>query len=284
MYIALTSRRRDGRNWDGGYKHGEVKFSAPLQCSLGEPTTVDDALLAALDRGNTEHCEATRRLRSALPFVSLANTDDDLMTEPAEAILMGSAFEQLLGGDASAYKLGRKFGVLFQSCGSVTVEDAKNARSGIEIDVSTPERAAAQPQWWVHRKWIEELYDVRSKSVHEGTVGSRSWGWAPSEHLLMAAWVFPLAVKLLLQRDGHYTFSDQDQDRALAVDKLLAVADWGERTNGGTDPQKWQDIVRSDDAQQFARELRVVARGVRGETVGRQFPGSSFWRPGRGNA
>jgi len=35
--IALTSRRRDGRSCDGGYKHGQVKFSAPLQCSLREP-------------------------------------------------------------------------------------------------------------------------------------------------------------------------------------------------------------------------------------------------------
>lgn len=187
MYIALMSRRRDGRNWDGGYKHGEVKFSVPLQCLLGEPATIDDALLSALDRGNTENCETTRRLRYALPFVILANTDDEQMTESAEAILMGSAFEQLFGGDASAYKLGQKFGILFQSYGSVTVEGAKNTRSGIEIDVSTPERTAAQMKWWVHRKWIEELYNVRSKSVHEGTIGSRSWGWAPSEHLLMAA-------------------------------------------------------------------------------------------------
>ena len=50
--IALTSRRRDGRSIDGGYKHGQVKFSAPLQCSLGKTVKVDDVLLKALDRGN----------------------------------------------------------------------------------------------------------------------------------------------------------------------------------------------------------------------------------------
>src|SRR5262249_27824155 len=144
-HITLMSRRRDGHNWVGGYRHGEVKFNAPLEWSVSEPTTVDDAFLTALDCGNAENFETTQRLRSSFPFVSLANTDDELMTELAEAVLMGSAFEQLLGGDTSAYKLGRKFGVLFQSYGSVTVEDAKNARSGIEIDVSTPERAAAQP-------------------------------------------------------------------------------------------------------------------------------------------
>ena len=250
--ITLTSKRRDGRNTVGGYKHGEVKFTAPLQYVFSQPATVDDTLLAALDRGNAEHCETTRRLRSALPFVSLANTDDELMTETAEAILMGSAFEQLLGGDGSAYKLGRKFDVLFRSCGRVTVEDAKQARSGIEIDKGAPERAAAQPTWWVHRKWMEELYDVRSKSVHEGTVDSRSWGWAPSEHLLMAAWVFPLAVKLLLERDGYYNCSDHDKIRCLAVDKLLAETNWWEKTDGGLGSHKWQDIVSST-----AREYNV---------------------------
>ena len=80
----------------------------------------------------------------------------------------------------------------------------------------------------------------------------------------MAAWVFPLAVKLLLQRDGHYTFSDQDQDRALAVDKLLAVADWGERTNGGTDPQKWQDIVLSTARENTIERIK--------EQVLKQYP------------
>ena len=254
--IALMSRRRDGRKGEYGYKHGEVKFSAPLQCSLGEPTTVDDALLAALDCGNAEDCETTRRLRSALPFVSLANTDDELMAELAEAILMGSAFEQLLGGDASAYKLGQKFDDLFKSYGSVTVEDAKKARSHIKIDVSATERAAAQPKWWVHRKWIEELYGVRNKSVHKGTVGSQSWGWALSEHLLMAAWVFPLAVKLLLQRDGYYTFSDRDKVRCLVVDKLLATTGWSEKMDGGADLHKWQEVVSSTAREHNVKRIK----------------------------
>jgi hypothetical protein len=69
-YIALTSRRRDGRNWDGGYKHGEVKFSVPLPCLLREPAAVDEAFLNALDHGNAVSCETIGRLRYALPFVN----------------------------------------------------------------------------------------------------------------------------------------------------------------------------------------------------------------------
>ena len=69
---------------------------------------------------------------------------------------------------------GRKFGTLFRQYGSVTVAHAMRARPTIEVDETDAQRAAAQPTWWVHRKWMEELYDVRSKSVHRGNVA----GWA----------------------------------------------------------------------------------------------------------
>lgn len=61
----------------------------------------------------------------------------------------------------------------------------------------------------------------------------------------MAAWVFPLVAKLLLQRDGYYTLSDGDNCHCLAVDKLLAAAQWGEEIEGGTGPRRWHDIVSS---------------------------------------
>lgn len=243
VYIALVSRRRDGRTMDGGYRHGEVTFPMPLQCSVREPAAVDESFLAALDAAHAAGSETIQRLKFALPFVSLANTDDDSMEEAAEAILMGSAFEQLLKGDASAYKLARKFGVLFEACGTVTVEDARKVRPGIQIDGSTAERAAAQPKWFVHRKWMEELYDVRSKVVHRGTPAGPSWGWTLSEHLVMAAWTFPLAVKLLLAREGHYALTHEDRARCLSVDKLLGAVDWSRPTEEGTGPPVWAKIV-----------------------------------------
>lgn len=127
-FIAVSARRRDGSTTDGGYEHGEFKFSLPLQISIREPASVDAKLLAALDAGQAAGSTLLERLRTALPFIELANTDDEFMTEHAEAILMGSAFEQLLAGDASAYKLGKKFGELFGQFGSVTVDDALKAR------------------------------------------------------------------------------------------------------------------------------------------------------------
>lgn len=167
-YIAVVARRRDGSSWDGGYKHGEFKFSLPTQCSLREPADVDEALLTALDRAVTANSVTIDRLRFGLPFVSLANTDDDLMATSPEAILMGSAFEQLLSGDASAYKLGRKFGALFGRFGSVTVDEAKKARPGIEIDTSETKRAAAQRKWWSTENGWKSCTTCAARSFTKG--------------------------------------------------------------------------------------------------------------------
>jgi hypothetical protein len=107
-YITISARRREGSTTHGGYQHGEFKFSLPLQISLREPASVDGSLLAALDAAQGTGSRVIEQLRTALPFVELANTDEDFMTEHAEAILMGSAFEQVLAGDGSAYKLSKK--------------------------------------------------------------------------------------------------------------------------------------------------------------------------------
>lgn len=242
-YIAVSARRRDGSTTDGGYEHGEFKFSLPPQISIREPASVDEKFLDALDAAHAAGSTVIERLRTALPFVELANTDDEFMTEHAEAILMGSAFEQLLAGDASAYKLGKKFGELFGQFGSLTVDEARKVRPDIQIDTSTAAIAAAQPKWWVHRKWMEELYDVRSKVVHKGDHSSRSWGWQIGEHLVMAAHVFPLAVKLMLEKEGHYAPTDEDRAACLATDLLLVETQWVEDRDGRDTGHSWHEVI-----------------------------------------
>jgi hypothetical protein len=226
--VAISSRRGDGKKIGGGYQHGELKFAIPFQCSVRDAATVDEPFLAALDAISRGTSPILDRLTTSLPFVELANTDEDFMTVHNEAILMASAFEQLFNGNGEKHRLVTRFGDAMQEFGNITVADAQKVRPDIRIDTSDPARAAAQPTWWVHKKWIEELYDVRSKVVHKGTPDSRSWGWSVFEHLAMAAHVFPLAVKTLLANDGLYTLSDTDRARGLSVDKLLAAAQWAD--------------------------------------------------------
>jgi hypothetical protein len=72
---------------------------------------------------------------------------------------------------------------LFNQFGHMTVGDAMKVRPGIMIDKSNPARAAAQLKWFVHQKWIEELYEVRSKVVHKGDHKNRSRGWDIPERI-----------------------------------------------------------------------------------------------------
>jgi hypothetical protein len=130
---------------------------------------------------------------------------------------------------------------------SVTVDDARKERPDIQIDTSTPEIAAAQPKWWVHRKWVEELYDVRSKVVHKGDHSSRSWGWQIGEHLVMAAHVFPLTVKLMLEKEGHYAPTDDDRGACLATDLLLVEKQWVEDRDGRNEGRSWHFSYTAND-------------------------------------
>ena len=240
VHIAIPARRRDGETLDGGYEHGKVTFNVPVQCSIREPA-FDEDFLAGLSAAVAADSRVAGLLRTTLPFVEVANTDDDFMTEHAEAILMGSAYDQLLRGDGK-YRLGQRLAELFEAFGGVTVADAQKVRPGITIDDRKANRVAEQPKWWVHQKWIEELYDMRSKVVHKGSYGGRPWGWTILEHLVMAAYVFPLAVKLLLEREGHYALTDTDRGGCRAVDQLLALAQWVEEEAGRESQESWTGI------------------------------------------
>jgi hypothetical protein len=119
--LALKIKRRDGSTTIGGYQHGEIKFSVPLQVTSFDNLCLDREFCACLDRGISANSQVIRDLSIALSFFALANTDNEVMLPEAEIILMGSAFEQLFHTDG-AYKLCRKFGALFNPYGTVTVE------------------------------------------------------------------------------------------------------------------------------------------------------------------
>jgi hypothetical protein len=245
-FVTLSARRRDGELLIGGYKHGQVKFTVPIQAELRHPIAPDLEFLKALQAAEMTVSSTVRRLKAGLSFLSLASTDSDAMLPEAEIVLMASAFEQLLGG-YGARALSQKFGDLFNPFGAATVAQALTARSGIVVD---PNYTSAQKAWFVHRKWIEELYHLRNAFAHGTAPSARSWGWLRLEHLVIAAFAFPLAVKLCLEQEGHYTLSHQDEVRCHALDLLLAATDWREF-------QESNMTVWQTQLSQASRKIRV---------------------------
>src|SRR5262249_11708682 len=91
----------------------------------------------------------------------------------------------------------------------------------------------------------EELYEVRSKVVHKGDHKNRSWGWDLPQHLVMAAQVFPLVVKLMLEQETHYGLTDDDRAACLATDPLLMATQWVDDRDECDDDKapSWQKIL-----------------------------------------
>ena len=237
-YLAIESRRRDGSTTDGGYKHGEVKFPIPREASSPFGISIDKDFCDGLSRALSADLQIIKNILAAMSFFSLASTDSSFMRRDAETILMGSAFEQLFSTDG-AYKLCKRFGELFNSYGTVNVQRGLETRHGIQLDSRHEE---SQKQWFMHQKWIEELYDLRSCYIHGEALKNREWGWLPPEPLIMAAFVFPLVVKIMLSNEEFYTLSRREKGSCRAVDKLLAQTEWYE-DNEDRNSTNWQTIL-----------------------------------------
>lgn len=250
-YITLSARRRDGRSMDGGYRHGEVKFSVPNQCRPRERPTVDERLLDALNQARAVGSGLVPRLVTALQFVELANTDDDFMGEDAELVLMATAFEHLFGSSSSAYSLAKEFGDLFDRFGSIRFDAALGPGTSRRFTPeANEEMKVAGP--WLHRHWIKVLYQARSLTVHADKKYPPNPTWSPFEHLVMAAHTFPLAVKLLLAQHSPplYNLTAEDRAGCYAVDAILSIPSWYPRDPDADD----------EAAQMSAADMLLKAR------------------------
>ena len=94
-------------------------------------------------------------------------------------------------------------------------------------------------------------------------------GWQIGEHLVMAAHVFPLTVKLMLEKEGHYAQTDENRAACLATDLLLVETQWVEDRDGRKTGHSWHEVVlrragrsalgAAPVATEFVNEMRVAA-------------------------
>lgn len=255
--VAIQGKRKDLRCLDGGYQHGEIKFTVPICCKSTDPVVVDGELIEGINRALKNMSLLDNRLLPALSFYNLANTDSDNMLIEAECILMGSAFEQLLDVD-NKYRMSCEIGNVFKEYKSATVRDALKTRPGIKLDTQYEKE---QKEWQVVRKWIEELYDLRSVFVHGEKYDSRSWGWLPVEHMIMGEFIFPLIVKILLQAERCYELTSWDKQYCCAIDRILSKLEWGKHW--------WASIAEAGQENrrnEFCRGLKGIIRKLGGDS------------------
>ncbi len=224
-WFALTKRRRDGGVTDMGYRHGDLKFTAPSQIGYPEPAEIDESLLASISRAEDLKLEVVGQIDGALSAFRVANSDSASITPQQEVVWMASAFERLLDASSNAANLGKRFSTAFKPYGTVTLAEmlAKGVRREVSPRKAVKEEASSA---FLHQAWIEELYVMRGMEIHGKPLDNRKWGWRLQEHLLMGAFVFPLLAKILLANAGMHALDAKDIGTARAVDKLLALERW----------------------------------------------------------
>lgn len=254
-FIRIITRRRDGCFHLMGQKHGEVKFSMPLECADRDAPVFDDSFLISLGYVLEEREPLARRLMQSIWLYNLACSDSHRISIEREIVLMVSAFEQLFSRCQGANDLACKIDTLLDGYGSVIVDNC----SRIENIKLTSGRENIEKQWSIHRKWIQELYQLRNDYTHGDDPMRRSWGWNDLEHSLMAAFVFPLIVKLLLAQKSQYSIVETDNVRMGAIDILLNAQDWFKR-DPATGISTWQKTI--SDYKFHSRLERAIEKVI----------------------
>jgi hypothetical protein len=252
-WVTVIGTRLDGRAEDGGYQHADLRLTPSMSArhSLWHPVQIDLLLLDALERESGSSA-TLKGLRRALPFFAVATSDSEILTGSQEAIVMGPAFAHLLDADSQG-ELAKAFHERFERFGSVTAATARSTRPHI------PNVQTNEEQWWIHRIWVRELYKARSKAIHKEGIEPYTWGWTVREHLVMAAFVFPLLVKVLLASEGHYTLTQTDIAHCHAVDPILASPRWEgpavDEDGDITSDSVWLHHVKEAERQERQRAI-----------------------------
>lgn len=211
VWVAPDTRRREGRTLHGGYKHGELKFTMPLQAVTllkARPNQPFLQGLVNLFRSTTADAAATRQ---AIDWYFLANTDSDSVSSRTEVVIMASAFEALFQVQDERGKkeaLLRLLPVLFAPCLAYEAER-----------IVTDGRLEKKP-WKIW--WMDEFYWLRNKITHGGKIDPAKMLWTFDEHLTIAALILAISVKLKLAQLGLYTLTHEDQTRADSIDFFVA--------------------------------------------------------------
>jgi hypothetical protein len=238
-HFSMEHRRRGMSLLRGGMRYGEEHFQQPAQIYGTRCGPLNTRLSRALARVRSKDPELWLRIANATDFFRLAHSEDPQRDWSEACMLAAMSFEKLLGtpSRSTGYTLSAELAKLFASYLALRLRDAKRVKPDPDA-----KDGPIQQDWPLHQKWLKELYELRSATAHLGHNPGRSENWRPEQHIVIAAFVFALSVKLLLAERGLYTLSDEEKGSCDALDKLLD-SDWG---RGWRKPPEWPDILSTE--------------------------------------
>jgi hypothetical protein len=242
--IGLTYPRRGGSLMIGGRTFDDVVFQQPPQIEGTDCGIVNGRLLKAFQSARQSRNPVWEPIVASFEFFLLGHAETLELGWDTCIMLSAMAFEQLLEPKGQgAQALAKAFAALWATHATKTMAQAKRVRPD-------PKWSADQQSWPIHQKWIKELFEARNSRAHRGPVSDFRVNWADWQHMIIAAFVYPLAIKLRLATAGFYDLSDEELGRCEALDHLLD-SDWGK---GWRQPPEWPELLSSyEDARSWSR-------------------------------
>lgn len=250
--LSLMVRRRGGLLRIGGLKVSDVLFQMPHEAIGTACPQPSLPLVKALDRARLSRSKVWNAVTESLPYFLLGHAETSELPETACIMLSALAFERLLDLStaspvtANANAVAESFAEVWAAHARRTVANAKRVK--VDPHVKYGPR---QPGWPVHRKWMKELYEVRSAEVHGKVKPEFSRNWTAEQHLVVAAFVYPLAIKLLLANEGNYVMTEVELGACDALDDLLD-SHWGK---GWKQPPGWSSILSMSEQSRVLRRI-----------------------------
>lgn len=259
--LAISVKRRDRQLWVGGLEFKDVVFQMPLEAYRTECPSPSPCFAKALDKARTSNSTAWTAIRQSLPFFLLGHSETTEIPNETCVLLSALAFERLLdlpqNRRTNANDVSEAFSRLWSKYSTLTVAQARRT-----VADPHPKHGPSQANWPLHRKWMKELYEARSEQAHGKKKPDRSSNWQPWQHILLAAFVYPMSVKLRLAGEQRYQLTDREMGACRALDKLLD-SHWG---SGRRHPPEWPRILSMSEGK---CELRgIIDKAIRGSVRG----------------
>lgn len=213
--ILINSRRRDGTS--SAYWSGDTFMALrPAHVQSHHPLVFDDALVEALMNARA-HVQAKRFEDSVFSF-NRANTDSDQATEQSEVVQTVAAFEALFP----------KASGKAHTMAEAVCESLATVQEDTSLVLSTRLKKVSGSKAFLTARdfWVRDIYYSRNSFAHGSKTRTLTPAtWSPKEHLLLGAFVYPLCLKIELERAGLYKTTDDDRRSIFTLDHLLRADD-----------------------------------------------------------
>lgn len=173
-----------------------------------------------------------------------ANTDAN--SAQADCIYSEAAIEKLiLGGRFGEEKL-IKEALIFLANKNINFEPiGSTTRDWRSVTFRKPDKSVASPNS-IFEAWLRELVRQRNLYAHGGHRSQSPTVWSLNEHLLLAAYLYPLLLKLFVSNyDSSIAFqiSNDDFTKLRIFEKLLARTDYSEETTAYSGLTNWSEVI-----------------------------------------